>query len=1364
VITYTTPDVLVAGTPATLNPTVTGTPVSYSISPALPAGLSFSTTTGVISGTPTTVTAAANYVVTATNSCGVGTFTINITVNPALPIISYTTPDVYNVGTTITPLTPTNTGGAVVSWSISLALPAGLSFSTTTGVISGTPTAISANTNYTVTATNVTGSATCVVTIEVNSAAPIISYTTPDTYTVGNVIAPLVPTNTGAAAVTWSISPGLPSGLNFDTTTGIITGTPTVVSAAANYTVTATNAGGSGTFVINIACVVSGPVLSYTTPDAFPINVAITPLSPVNTGSAPTSYTISPGLPTGLSFNTSTGVISGTPTVTSAATTYTVTATDASSNTGMTTIVISCSGYVDWIGVTSTDWNDPTNWATGAVPTATDIAGIGVNQTFLNFPYLGSSSNVTNSVAAVVIGTSSNQLTVGTDNFPQPGGFVVAGGSTLNVTGAITYQSDVNSGLAYVAVISGTGTVTAAGINVIANTTLGTPATYNETMASSITSLTLASNVGLTSTVDGSGNALNATFNITGGTVSVAGAVQTNNAAGSTSTLAVVPATTATLQLASATALSGLSGTGTNVVSFNNPGATIEYSGAAQTYYTDANITGLATGVNYNSIKFSGSGVKSPTGTNANNLKIAGDFTNALTINDASDYIDLSLPNVNFDGTSQNIYGGNGTGTKFYNIEISTAGTTTIQSGAVAVASTGVLTMSGGSAVLAAGSSLLTLNSDVNGTATVAAIPGGCSITGTVNVQRFITGGALNYRGYRLASSPVYANNNGTSNIYSINYLINTVYLKGTAGVAGGFDASGNPNIYLFRENLVPSNATFTSGNFRGVNTLGTGITNVSYLIDIDGGPYNIPVGAGYMFFFRGDRSAASLAAESNTTYVPTNATLTATGTLNQGQVTASDWYTPASTNLGYTTISGTSSVEGYNLVGNPYASSIDWDQYQTTTSTSGIYAPNVNPFIYIIDPVNNNYNVYQAGHGGVGTIVASGSNIIPSGQGFMVQAANASAQLIFNESAKTNGQANAANGNLLMGHPPVAAAVPQYLHLLMLKDSVNTDGILINFASNTSSKYVLGEDAAYRHGNGTVHLSSMSSDNIALAINAMPLPNQAAGQTIIPLAVDAITDGTYQLQMEAIKSIPALYTIWLKDAYRKDSLDMRANSTYAFDILHSDTNSYGAHRFTLVMGENPALMIHLLSFGASKIQSGDQVVWTTENEQNYTNFTVERSTDGTTFNDLGGFPSSGQGTYSYLDKTPVNGANMYRLKIVDLNGTVSYSNIVTIMYANTGNQIAINGLMLYPNPTTNTINLSITRNQSTGTTTTPTAANANYNIEIVNNLGSVIKSSKSSSPLWQSDVSSLTPGTYFIRVTDISNNTVVGKSAFVKL
>jgi hypothetical protein len=58
----------------------TNTASSFSVSPALPAGLSLDTTTGVISGTPTAVSAAANYTVTASNACGSVAKVLNISI------------------------------------------------------------------------------------------------------------------------------------------------------------------------------------------------------------------------------------------------------------------------------------------------------------------------------------------------------------------------------------------------------------------------------------------------------------------------------------------------------------------------------------------------------------------------------------------------------------------------------------------------------------------------------------------------------------------------------------------------------------------------------------------------------------------------------------------------------------------------------------------------------------------------------------------------------------------------------------------------------------------------------------------------------------------------------------------------------------------------------------------------------------------------------------------------------------------------------------------------------------------------------------------------------------------------------------
>lgn len=92
-LSYSTPVTYTQNTAITNNvPTVTGTVTSYSILPELPAGLTLNTTTGVISGTPTEASAAANYVVTASNGAGSTTATINITVESSIPenIVTFT--------------------------------------------------------------------------------------------------------------------------------------------------------------------------------------------------------------------------------------------------------------------------------------------------------------------------------------------------------------------------------------------------------------------------------------------------------------------------------------------------------------------------------------------------------------------------------------------------------------------------------------------------------------------------------------------------------------------------------------------------------------------------------------------------------------------------------------------------------------------------------------------------------------------------------------------------------------------------------------------------------------------------------------------------------------------------------------------------------------------------------------------------------------------------------------------------------------------------------------------------------------------------------------------------------------------------
>jgi hypothetical protein len=1021
----------------------------------------------------------------------------------------------------------------------------------------------------------------------------------------------------------------------------------------------------------------------------------------------------------------------------------------------------------NWTGATSTDWSTASNWSPAVVPGPLDTARIGVAAftNVNNLPII--SAGGASSVGCIVWGTE-NYLTISVE-IDAP--FTVNG--DIENTSAVPGNGSTS---AYVFNLSGTGTLNVLGaLNVgyddgFSTGTAGNNNTF--TFNSSISHLNVTGNINLNAF---QGNTHHRgfvpTFNITSGIVS-ASSVTTSFSVNTANSLISANLTlgntsgtpTATLRLTGAAALSTLSPYIINTFTLNNPGTTVEYAGASQTVYTDAPITGLSNTITYNNIKFSGTGVKTAL---SGNLYVNGDFTNTMT-SDASNYVSLSAPTVNFNGTTQNLYGGSGNGTAFYNVTFSNSGTKTMQSGLFQLASTGILTMSGSSSTLAAGSGLFTIKSASASSGTIAAIPSGCSITGTVNVERYLSGGSNYYRGYKLLSSPVYTARVGANYYFDLSNFPLYMPITGTLGTSGGLTKSGNPSIYLYRDDKPFSNSTFNTYNFRGVNKINN---SPLYSIGVDyDGTFELHPGTGLMVFYRGNLNNIANKYFVNT--VAEASVMVYTGTLNQQAVTVVNWFTRSPT-LQFSTVAGNSTIAGYNLVGNPYASSIDWNTYSTTNSAAGIYAPNVSSSIYIYNEVSKIYATYNAGIGANG-----GSNIIPSGQGFFVRTTATGATMTFNEAAKTNAQVSgptqSTGSTLLLSTAPVATSVLQYLRLEMAEDSINKEETVLVLNNGAKDVFVTNEDSEHFTGGGAVSLSSMSSDHVPLVINRFPITSQ--GKTI-KLNVSAAS-GIYKINLTEMKAIPQLFDVWLMDAYAKDSLDLRHNLSYTFRVIQQDTASYGANRFSIVIRQNPVLGVHLLDFTAAQATGGAQVSWKTENEQNYTNFTVERSTDkGVTFNAIGGFISSAQGTYGLVDQNPANGYR-YRLRLDDLNGAITYSNVVTLQYSAPGDNTALanNTIIVYPNPSTGIINVAVaaearsnpltqlTLSSVQAPLTTRAVSTQSYNITIVNSNGAVIKTTSSNQPSWQDNVSGLLPGTYLIQVVNNKDKSLVGKGKFVKL
>jgi Bacterial Ig-like domain (group 3)/Putative Ig domain len=314
------------------------TPYSFSVSPTLPAGLALSSSTGAVTGSPTTATAARSYTVTVTDQNGAtATAGFSLTVSPsvtATTVVASTTLTQNVAAALFTPVTG-GAGTGALTYSVSPILPAGLSISAATGAISGTPTATTAATNYTATVTDANGdTATAGFSLTVNGAVMATTVVASTNLTQDALAASFTPVagSGGTGTLAYSISPVLPAGLSFDPTSGAISGTPTAASATTTYTVTVTdtnNATASATFSLSVNTSVTAAVSVASV--RLIVNEAASPVVPV-TGSGGTgtlSYSISPVLPAGLSFDPTTGTISGIATAITASATYTVTVTDS---------------------------------------------------------------------------------------------------------------------------------------------------------------------------------------------------------------------------------------------------------------------------------------------------------------------------------------------------------------------------------------------------------------------------------------------------------------------------------------------------------------------------------------------------------------------------------------------------------------------------------------------------------------------------------------------------------------------------------------------------------------------------------------------------------------------------------------------------------------------------------------------------------------------------------------------------------------------------------------------------------------------------------------------------------------------------
>ncbi len=325
----------------------------YSLEPAPPAGLVFDPATRTLSGAPTRAVEAAAHTYTATDADGDSaslSFTIAVGADLAPGFGAAAVGDlVYKqrAAAEAFVLPAASGGNGVLTYALAPELPAGLRFDAATRTLSGAPTGTLALTIYTYTATDGDGdSATLDFSIEVEAnLTPDFGAATigDQTYKQNSATGPLaLPAASGGdGTVTYSFTPALPAGMSFDPATRTLSGAPAGLTETTTYTYTATDADGDsvslrftitvlanpapdfgGATVANMVFMQGGPVTPVTLPAAAG-------------GDGVPTYSLTPELPAGLTFDAATRVLSGSPAAPMAETEYEYTATDADGDTAV---------------------------------------------------------------------------------------------------------------------------------------------------------------------------------------------------------------------------------------------------------------------------------------------------------------------------------------------------------------------------------------------------------------------------------------------------------------------------------------------------------------------------------------------------------------------------------------------------------------------------------------------------------------------------------------------------------------------------------------------------------------------------------------------------------------------------------------------------------------------------------------------------------------------------------------------------------------------------------------------------------------------------------------------------------------------
>ena len=536
------------------------------------------------------------------------------------------------------------------------------------------------------------------------------------------------------------------------------------------------------------------------------------------------------------------------------------------------------------------------------------------------------------------------------------------------------------------------------------------------------------------------------------------------------------------------------------------------------------------------------------------------------------------------------------------------------------------------SGVFSTGDSL-TFKSDSLGTASIGNSAG--TIIGKTTVERFIPA----HRAWRLFCSPVAAN--GAPTIHAawqegaVSSTDNPHPGFGThityGAISDGFDQNPQRSFSV----KIRNGAGVWVGSIAPLNT--TRVTDYP----------------AYMLFIRGNRSYDITTTNTFVTPLPT--VMRTTGNLNQGKQ-----------------VNVVAANGGFTLVGNPYASPIDFASVflhsQGIANRIRIWNPNMGG----TSGVGAYVTVYWDGNSYKSTPnVPNGANLhfIQANEGFFVEGGS-NAYVSIDEVDK-----DSANTLIPFGRLTEENQSKLEVNLRVFNDDKTTgitDGVAYYFNDAFNSQ-IDGDDVT-KLTNMNENLSIVT-DNKLLTIEQRTI-NKSTDSLHLNLSGTKTT--SYQLEIIPSNIGNRLY---LFDKYLNTTTPVSSSDTSRFTISinASDAFSKAADRFTIVTKSFALLPVSFTKIKADTKEQAIQVNWSIANEGDVRFYEIQKSTNGSNFSIIGEVNATGSKDYVFMDGKPSKGINYYRIKSVSVSGANSYTSIANATFGFGDKSL----VAMYPNPVT---------------------------------------------------------------------------------